>query len=134
MGNDNFMYLILLIMLLVIIYLTWRVLGLKSKLEKTLKLQHEAIANKQPSVEAVNDLFFVSEEAKLIFVLLYVDNEERAKLLGITEEMYESIELAKSWKSKIIKVIHPDRCKHPQANEAMSKVNSIYARMKKYAE
>lgn len=128
------MYLILLIMLLVIIYLTWRVLGLKSKLEKTLKAQHEAIANKQLSVEAVNDLFFVSEEAKLIFVLLYVDNEERAKLLGITEEMYESIELAKSWKSKIIKVIHPDRCKHPQANEAMSKVNSIYTRMKKYAE
>lgn len=128
------MYLVLLIMFLVVIYLTWRVLGLKSELEKTLKLQLETIDNKQPSVEKVNDLFFVSDEAKLIFVLLYVENEERAKLLGITEEMYESIELARSWKSKIIKDIHPDRCKHPQANEAMSKVNSIYTRMKKYAE
>lgn len=128
------MHLALLIMLLVIIYLTWRVLGLKSELEKKTKLQHEVIDNKQPSEETVNDPFFVSDEAKLIFILLYVDNEERAKFLGITEEMYESIELAKSWKSKIIKLIHPDRCKHPQANEAMSKVNSIYTRMKKYAE
>ena len=78
--------------------------------------------------------FFNSEEAKLIFVLLYVESEERAKLLGITEEMYESAEAAKLWKSKIVEKIHPDRCKHPQANEAMSKVNSIYTRMKKYAE
>lgn len=121
-------------MLVVIIYLAWRVSEFKKILEKMPRIKIER-TDIQESVKANEvDCFFISSEARLIFVLLYVESEERSHLLGITEEMYESIELAKSWKSKIVKQIHPDRCNHPQANEAMSKVNSIYARMKKYGE
>lgn len=134
MGRDIFMYLVLGIMLIVLAYLAWKVSKLKKHIENISALQREARDNNKSLERKVDDQFFTSEEAKLIFVLLYVESEERAKLLGITEEMYESAEAAKLWKSKIVKIIHPDRCKHPQANEAMSKVNSIYARMKKYAE
>lgn len=122
------------VMGLITLYLVWRVIELKKQLKKVPSSNVKQVQVEEPPYLKEVDEFFVSDEAKLIFVLLYVENEERAKLLGIEEEMYESIELAKSWKSKIVKKIHPDRCKHPKATEAMSKVNSIYARMKKYAQ
>lgn len=87
-----------------------------------------------PMVEFTYSDYFVSQEAFLIFVLLYVDGEQREKLLGITEDMYESLQKAKEWRNSIIRVIHSDRCKHLSADEATSKLNEIYARMKKYAE
>lgn len=132
MKYEFLMNLVFLIMLIIIIYQAWKLLEFKKYFKMLPKIKEES--GNLPSERKINDQFFISDEARLIFILLYVESEERAKLLGITEEMYESIELAKLWKTKIVKIIHPDRCKHPQANEAMSKVNSIYARMKKYAE
>lgn len=75
--------------------------------------------------------YFKSKEAFLIFSLLHVDGEKRANLLGITEEMYESLDAAKEWKRQIISVIHSDRCKHLSSDEAVAKLNEIYERMKK---
>lgn len=77
--------------------------------------------------------YFVSKEAFLTFVLLHVDNEKRAELLGIKEEMYDSPAEAKRWRNSLVKLLHSDRCKHLSADEATSKVNEIYARMKRYA-
>ena len=39
--------------------------------------------------------YFISKEAFLIFVLLHTDRENRAELLGIKEDMYESLAKAK---------------------------------------
>ncbi|MBU3056887.1 hypothetical protein [Pseudomonas indica] len=80
------------------------------------------------------DDYFHSKETFLIFVLLYVDGEKRADLLGIKEEMYESKAKAKEWRNSLVKVLHSDRCKHLSADEATAKVNEIYSRMKKHAE
>lgn len=87
-----------------------------------------------PKVGFTYSDYFLSQEAFLIFALLYVDGEQRAKLLGITEDMYESLQKAKDWRNSIVKIIHSDRCKHLSADEATSKLNEIYARMKKHAE
>lgn len=78
--------------------------------------------------------YFISQEAFLIFVLLHVEGEKRVKLIGIKEKMYESLTSAKKWRNSIIQLIHPDRCQHPLADEAVSKVNDIYSRMKKNAQ
>lgn len=84
--------------------------------------------------EFVYDKYFVSKEAFLIFVLLHVDGEKRAELLGIKEEMYESLTKAKKWRNTLVKLLHSDRCKHLSADKATSKVNEIFSRMKKHAE
>ncbi|EOA9037951.1 hypothetical protein ACIMS2_005419 [Vibrio harveyi] len=78
--------------------------------------------------------YFKSKEAFLIFVLLNVDGEKRAKLLGIEEEMYEFKDKAKEWRNNLVKVLHSDRCKHLNADDATAKVNALYSGMKKYAE
>ncbi|MFY1991559.1 hypothetical protein ACOTCR_20005 [Achromobacter xylosoxidans] len=77
--------------------------------------------------------FFLSKEAYLIFVLLYVDKEKRAEFLGITEEMYEKLSEAKKWRGRMIKLLHSDRFKDLPSDEATAKVNEMYARMKKHA-
>jgi hypothetical protein len=78
--------------------------------------------------------FFLSKEAFLIFVLLYMDKEKRAEFLGITEEMYERLSEAKKWRGQMMKLLHSDRFKDLPSDEATSKVNEIYARMKKNAK
>lgn len=80
------------------------------------------------------DDYFHSKEAFLIFVLLYMDGEQRANFLGINEEIYESKDKAKEWRNTLVKLLHSDRCKHLSADEATAKVNEIYSRMKKHAK
>lgn len=81
-----------------------------------------------------NDNYFTSTSNKYIFALVELDGKPRAKLLGITKEHYSNKELAKEWQRNIAKQIHPDKCKHGEAQLAMSKLNSLYEGMKKYGE
>ncbi|MDM8517559.1 hypothetical protein QUF76_15290 [Desulfobacterales bacterium HSG16] len=78
--------------------------------------------------------FFLSEEAKIIFALTKLEGKIRADMLKITPALYSSLSEAKKWHDEIIKVIHPDKCKHPLANAAAAQLNDIYMRMKKYGE
>lgn len=89
-----------------------------------------------PSEEAgfkVNN-YFSSDSAFFIFVLVHLDGRNRAKLLGITPELYESEKKSKEWRNSIIKFVHPDYCKHPEAGEATAKLNELYEGMKNNGE
>jgi hypothetical protein len=101
--------------------------------ESSTQDDNKSNASKESDEFAYGD-YFVSKEAFLIFVLLHVDGENRAELLGIKEEMYESLTKAKKWRNEMVKLLHSDRCKHLSADEATSKVNEIFSRMKKHAE
>ena len=73
--------------------------------------------------------YFASEEHMLIFALVYTDTSLRAKLLGITEELYENEEEAKQWRNKIVKKIHPDHCHIDGADAAVRKLMEFYKSM-----
>lgn len=83
-----------------------------------------------PSFES----YFSTKESMIIFALLYLEGDIRANILGIREDLYESEKKAKNWRGKIVKLIHPDKCKHPRADDATSKLNAIYNRMIQHAE
>ncbi len=79
---------------------------------------------------------FKSPIHEVCFVLAVMDGESRANILGITKELYSSRLASKKWHSKWAQLIHPDRLKdHPDLTEiskaASSKLNELYARMKK---
>lgn len=80
------------------------------------------------------DAYFKSNECKYIFALVKLDKEPRAEILGITLSMYEDSKKAKEWYKSIAKIIHPDKSKHPDAEEAMSKLNELYKGMKQDGE
>lgn len=77
--------------------------------------------------------YFADEESMLLFALIHLDGEIRMKLLGIDPDLYESEEKAKRWRADLMKKIHPDQCRHPDAAKATAKLNKIYGRMIKNA-
>lgn len=73
--------------------------------------------------------YFKSLDAEVIFYLLQLDGEERAYRLNINKIHYGSETAAKRWRDDLMKIIHPDVCKHPLAGQAAAKVNQIYEGM-----
>ena len=80
------------------------------------------------------DLYFVSEAHKLVFALLFTDKKIRMELLGIGEELYLDKEKAKEWHHRIAKNNHPDTSKIEGCEEAIMKLNELYAGMVKVDE
>ena len=75
------------------------------------------------------DLYFKSLVHRYVFALVELDGESRQRVLGITQELYNNKEKAKTWRDIIVKQIHPDYCKIEGAESAMSKLNELYSRM-----
>lgn len=75
------------------------------------------------------ELFFISEEAKYIYLLTQLPNSALATPLKITKKMMLDKKLAKEWRDKINLIIHPDRSKHPLAKEAQQKLDELYKDM-----
>jgi len=80
------------------------------------------------------DNLFTSNEAKIIYTLLNHEGEKRAEILGITREMYSSLKKSKKWHNNLAKLIHPDVSHYSLATEAISELNNIYEKMKKYGK
>ncbi|MEG0773758.1 hypothetical protein [Clostridium sp.] len=73
--------------------------------------------------------YFISKEAEIIFYLIELDGEERAKKLGLTKTHFKNKKKATKWRNNIEKIINLDKCNHPMAAEAKSKLDSIYKEM-----
>lgn len=73
--------------------------------------------------------YFLSKEAEIIFYLIELDGEERVKKLGLTKTHFNNKKKATKWRNDIEKIINPDKCNHPMAAEAKSKLDSIYKEM-----
>lgn len=73
--------------------------------------------------------FFTSKASEYIFYLLELDGEARLKKLKVTKTHYSNKTKATKWRNDIIKVIHSDKCHHPRADEATSKLTELYKGM-----
>ncbi|MEO0452793.1 MAG: hypothetical protein AAFY98_01490 [Verrucomicrobiota bacterium] len=73
--------------------------------------------------------YFASEESRIIYALLHLDGEARARELEITEDLFSDKDKARAWKKKLSNLIHPDRSKHHLAEEAQQKLNVLYERI-----
>lgn len=76
-----------------------------------------------------NDLYFKGEAEKYIFFLLELQDESRLKKLKVNKMHYANKNIADKWKKDIAKIIHPDLCHHPKAEQAMSELNKLYEEM-----
>jgi len=85
--------------------------------------------NVRTAINEENKSFFTSKASEYIFYLLELDGEARLKKLKVTKTHYSNKVKATKWRNDIIKVIHPDKCNHPKANEAVSKLDEIYKGM-----
>lgn len=68
---------------------------------------------------------FVDERAEYAFYLTMLEGKQRNKMLGITDEMYNSPELAKRWYRKVSKLVHPDTGTD-KTNKAFNVLHQLY--------
>ncbi|MFG6367491.1 MAG: hypothetical protein K1W16_03530 [Lachnospiraceae bacterium] len=67
---------------------------------------------------------FVDKRAEYTFYLTKLEGKQRNKMLGITDEMYDSPELAKQWYRNIVKLVHPDIA--PSNDKAFNVLQQLY--------
>ncbi|MDO4690572.1 MAG: hypothetical protein Q4A58_04685 [Fusobacterium sp.] len=79
---------------------------------------------------AKEDFYFKDEISKYIFYLVELEGKKQLDFLGITYEHYCDKEIAEKWHKEMVKLIHPDICKHPKATEAMQTLEKLYKGMK----
>lgn len=68
---------------------------------------------------------FIDERSEYAFYLTMLEGKQRNKMLGITDEMYNSPELAKQWYRKIVKLVHPDTG-IDKTNKAFNVLQQLY--------
>lgn len=102
----------------------------KKKVTDTKKKENKSKSEKEKDTKVeIDNNYFISNAAEYIFYLLELDGEIRTRKLGITKTHYSNKKKAKAWRDKISKAIHPDKCRHEKAADAMSKLNSMYKSM-----
>ena len=74
-------------------------------------------------------LYFTSEAARIIYALVELDEEYRLRELGVDRSYYRDSDKAKRWRNELVKIIHPDKCKHPKAPLAISKLTELFENM-----
>nr|WP_233573291.1 hypothetical protein [Leptotrichia sp. OH3620_COT-345] len=75
------------------------------------------------------DLYFKDEISKYIFYLVELEGKLQLDFLGITYDYYRDKKIAEKWRKEMVKLIHPDRCKHSKATEAMQALEKLYKGM-----
>jgi len=76
---------------------------------------------------------FVDDAAEAIFALLYLHGDAQFHRLGITVRHFGHRGLARAWRDRMARLVHPDRCAHPSAGRAMAEVTEIYETMRESA-
>lgn len=72
---------------------------------------------------------FISESNKYIFVLLYTSGKIRLDFLEVCINHYKDKSVAKRWRNKVLKAIHPDVCSDSRSEAATKALNDIYNEM-----
>jgi hypothetical protein len=77
--------------------------------------------------EKSDDLpYFKSETDRLIYSLIELSGEPQLRALCINKSHFRDAKKAKILRNSIAHKIHPDKSKHPKAEEAMGKLTKLF--------
>ena len=75
----------------------------------------------------MKDLYFISEETKIIFALVELDKKPQLDLLGVDYYQYAVIEAGQKWYHETKDIL--EKSNHPKAKEAMKQLEKIFKGM-----
>ena len=75
----------------------------------------------------MKDLYFISEETKIIFALVELAKKTQLDLLGVDYYHYEVIEAGQKWYHETKDIL--EKSNHPKAKEAMKQLEKIFKGM-----
>ncbi|AMM81533.1 hypothetical protein KNO35_02565 [Pasteurella multocida] len=70
--------------------------------------------------------YFISEQAKYIYILTRLEGKSKTKELNISDSMYRNKNMAKEWRNNIVKYVHPDK---GGSDEAFQELEKLYRTM-----
>lgn len=70
--------------------------------------------------------FFKDERSMYCFALIMMDGEKRNKIIGLTDELYDSKDLATKWYHRISKIIMTGSDDNDDATQAFYVLKHIY--------
>ncbi|HEY9828806.1 MAG TPA: hypothetical protein V6D19_25585 [Stenomitos sp.] len=73
-----------------------------------------------------SNLYFISDATRYIYSLVELDGEFQLKELGINRTHFRDKSKAKQLRNTIAHEIHPDKCNHPKASDAMDELNNLF--------
>lgn len=76
--------------------------------------------------ESEDILYFKSEADRLIYSLIELTGEPQLRALCINKSHFRDAKKAKNLRNSIAHKIHPDKSKHPKAEEAMGKLTKLF--------
>ncbi len=71
-------------------------------------------------------LYFKSETDRLIYSLIELSGELQLSALSINKSHFRDAKKAKTLRNSIAHKIHPDKSRHPKADEAMGKLTKLF--------
>jgi hypothetical protein len=103
----------------------------KNLQQRIQQLEAEIVALQQPSTAAkgTDSDYFISPEAEIIYSIIKLDGESRLKALGVNRTHYRDAKKAKEWRNNLAMKVHPDKCFHPLADQAIDEITAIYKNM-----
>ena len=75
----------------------------------------------------MKDLYFISEETKIIFALVELDKKPQLDLLGVDYYHYAVIDAGQKWYHETKDIL--EKSNHPKAKEAMKQLEKIFKGM-----
>lgn len=75
----------------------------------------------------MKDLYFISEETKIIFALVELDKKPQLDLLGVDYYHYAVIDAGQKWYYETKDIL--EKSNHPKAKEAMNQLEKIFKGM-----
>lgn len=103
------------------------------QLKQLLNFQSsDTIPNDQLNLPSKNDSnidYFKTRTDEIIYALIELKGKQRQEKLNITNFCYNNAQYAKKWRNDILKLIHPDKTKHPKAEEAVTLLQELYEGM-----
>jgi FtsZ-binding cell division protein ZapB len=105
--------------------------SLKQQLIAAQNTESENTSLKQQLIAAQNTEsdYFVSPEAEIVYSIIKLDGEQRLKALGINKSHFKDSDKAKKWRNDLAMKVHPDKCAHPHAAEAMEEITALFENM-----
>ena len=105
------------------------------QLKQLLQLQlSKTVSDDQLNLQSKNDNdieYFKTRTDEIIYALVELNGKQRKQKLNITSFCYNNPQYAKKWRNDIVKLIHPDKTKHPMAEKAMTLLQELYEGMVK---
>ncbi|WNS82191.1 hypothetical protein RRU94_15705 [Domibacillus sp. DTU_2020_1001157_1_SI_ALB_TIR_016] len=91
------------------------------------EISTELIVTKE---ETDSDLpYFKTKTDEIIYSLIELQGKQRQDKLKITKFCYNNPKYARKWRNNLAKLIHPDKTKHPRAEEAIKVLQELYEGM-----